>query len=118
MKWIKIILLCCIGFMVSCTKMEIDPAPQPKIDVDIFSLKELPVSDGEEVMFKLTSDSLYVLKLVDVQTNQVLSKEKIKGIIGPNKIKIYTKSLPSKYLYLVLEDGNKKEINKTTIITK
>jgi len=69
-------------------------------------------------MFKLTSDSTYVLKLVDKVSGQVISKEKIKGIIGVNKIKIYTKSLPAKYLYLVLEDGNKKEMNKTTIIAK
>jgi hypothetical protein len=69
-------------------------------------------------MFKLTTDSTYILKLTDKATGQVLSKEKIKGTIGANKIKIYTKSLPSKYLYLVLEDGNKKEMNKTTIIAK
>ena len=64
-------------------------------------------------MFKLTSDSTYVLKLVDKTTNQVISKEKIVGKIGENKINIYTKSIQSKYLYLVLEDGNKKQINKT-----
>lgn len=105
-------------FMIGCTKIEIEPAPQPKMLVDVFSVSENQVSDGEEIMFKLTSDSLYTIKLVDKITGQVLSKEKIKGIIGANKIKIYTKSLPSKYLYLVLEDGNKKEMNKTTIIAK
>lgn len=105
-------------FMVSCHKEDILPTPPKKPEIDVFTVTENEVSDGEEVMFKLTSDSTYTLKLVDKANGQVLSKEKIKGIIGANKIKIYTKSLPAKYLYLVLEDGNKKEITKTTIIAK
>lgn len=87
-------------------------------EVDIFTITESEIIDGQEIMFKLLNDSSYIIKLVDKTNNQVLSKEKIKGKIGLNKIKIYTKSLPSKYLYLVLEDVNKKEISKTTIITK
>jgi hypothetical protein len=119
MKKFKIIVLCCILATIGCTKMDIEPIPpQPKPLTDIFLTSESSITDGEEVMFKLTSDSVYVLKIVDKSSGQVLSKEKIKGIIGANKIKIYTKSLPSKYLYLVLEDGNKKEMNKTTIIAK
>lgn len=113
-----IIILCCILVAVSCTKMEIEPTPPPVAELEIFTKNEVELSDGSEVIIKLTSDSTYILKLVDKASGQVLSKEKIKGIIGANKIKIYTKSLPSKYLYLVLEDINKKEINKTTIITK
>ena len=105
-------------FLFSCRKEEILPVPPPKPEVDIFTITESEVSDGEEIMFKLYSDSTYTLKLVDKVNGQVLSKEKIKGINGANKIKIYTKSLPAKYLYLVLEDGNKKEMNKTTIIAK
>lgn len=115
---IKLLMLVFVIFMFGCTKLDIEPAPQPKTLVDVFSVAESQVSDGEEIMFKLASDSLYTIKLVDKTTGQVLSKEKIKGIIGANKIKIYTKSLPSKYLYLVLENGNKKEMNKTTIIAK
>jgi hypothetical protein len=67
-------------------------------------------------MFKLTSDSTYILKLVDKTTNQVISKEKILGKIGENKLKIYTKTIESKYLYLVLESANKQQISKTTLI--
>jgi len=48
----------------------------------------------------------------------VVSKEKIFGKIGDNKIKIYTKTLQSKYLYLVLENVNRKELKKTTLILK
>lgn len=116
MKWSKIIILCCVVFMTSCYKDEIEPMPQPKPLVDIFTQSESSVSDGDEIMFKLDTEAEYILKLVDKQTNQVISKEKIKGKLGENKIKIYTKSLQSKYLYLVLENVEKKELNKTNII--
>ena len=116
MKWIKIILFCCVLFMISCHKEDIVPIPTTKLKVDIFAQTETTISNGDQVMFKLTSDSSYVIKLVDKATNQVITKEKISGKIGENLINIYTKTIQSKYLYLVLEDGNKKEINKTTII--
>lgn len=116
MKWIKIIIFCCVGFMVSCTKMDIEPVIPPKLNIDIFTQTETNISNGDQVMFKLTSDSTYILKLVDKATNQVISKEKIIGKIGENKINIYTKSVQSKYLYLVLEGLDKNQINKTTII--
>lgn len=102
-------------FMISCYKEEINPIPQPKPLVDIFSQSESSISDGEEIMFKLDSDAEYIIKLVDKSNNQVLSKEKIKGKLGENKIRIYTKSLQSKYLYLVLENVDKKELNKTNL---
>ena len=102
-------------FIISCHKEEIVPIPQPKPNVDIFTQTETTVSDGEEIMFKLSSDSTYILKLVDVQTGQVISKEKIIGKIGENKINIYTKTLPTKYLYIVLEDINKNQKGKTKL---
>lgn len=118
MKWTKIILLCCVGFIISCTKMEIEPMPQPKPVVDVFSVSESSVTDGQEIMFKLTSDSVYILKLVDKVTNQTISKEKLIGKIGENKINIYTKSLQSKYLYLYLVNENNQQIKKTLITVK
>lgn len=102
-------------FMISCYKEEINPIPQPKPIVDVFSVSEYSVSDNDEIMFKLDTEAEYILKLVDKQTNQVISKEKIKGKLGENKIKIYTKSLQSKYLYLVLENVERKELNKTNL---
>lgn len=117
MKWYKIIILSCV-WLTSCYKEEIEPIPQPKPAVDIFTQSETSVSDGEEIMFKLDSSSTFILKLVDKASGQVLSKEKILGKSGANNLKIYTKSLESKYLYLVLEGNNKKEISKTTLIVK
>jgi hypothetical protein len=55
---------------------------------------------------------------MDKETGQVISREKFNGKIGENIKKIYTNSIQSQYLYLLLEDVTKKEIGKTTIITK
>jgi hypothetical protein len=116
MKRIGIILICFMVFITSCYKEDINPIPPPKPIVDIFTQSEASISDGDEVMFKLVADGDYILKLVDKSTNQTISKEKISGKLGENKIKIYTKTLQSKYLYLVLENVDKKEINKTNLI--
>lgn len=105
-------------FLVSCVKDDFEPEPIKNLEVDIFTQTDVKISDGDEVLFFLPSDSVYVLRLVDKETNQTISKEKIQGKIGQNKIKIYTKSIQSKYLFLVLEGINKNQINKTTIIVK
>ena len=115
MKWSKIIILWCVVFIISCTKEEIVPIP-PKMNTDIFSVSETSISNGDTIMFKLTSDSTYILKLVDKTSNQVISKEKIVGKIGENKLNIYTNSIQSQYLYLILEDVTKNKLGKTTII--
>lgn len=114
-KWL---VFTCLLF-TACSKEDIVPVvpPTPKV-IDVFSVSESTISDGDEVMIKLPSDSVYVLKLVDKMTNQVISKEKISGKIGENTIKLYTKSIQTPYLYLLLESVTKKEISKTTIIIK
>jgi hypothetical protein len=58
------------------------------------------------------------LVLIDKETGQVISREKFTGQIGENVKKIYTKSIQVRYLYLVLEDGDKNQLKKTTIILK
>ena len=116
MKYIKLILFS--FFIVGCHKDDILPVVPVQKNIDIFSLKENTVSDGQQIMFKSDSVSTYIMKLVDKNTNQVVSKERIVTKIGENNLTIYTKSIQTKYLYLVMEDINKKEINKTTIIVK
>ncbi len=49
-------------------------------------------------------------------SNQVITRERINGKVGQNKLKIYTSSLPVKYLYLILEDNTRTQISKTSII--
>ena len=117
MKWIKIIILCCVIFIISCRKIEIIPQPQP-VNKDIFNQSNVMISDGQDFEFNLTNSGKYTLMLLDSISNQVISKEKINGKIGINNSKIYTKSLQFKYLYLVLRDSVNKELGKTLLIIK
>lgn len=115
MKGIKIIILCCSIFITSCKKLEVTPYHTP-INISVFNNESIIIKDGQEIQFELINAGLYTLTIGDSITNQVLTRERFTGQIGINKKKIYTKSLPIKYLYLLLEDQNKTKIGKTTII--
>jgi len=112
----KIILISLI-LLVGCTKMEIEPTPPPSTQ-NIFSVKESRVTDGQEIHFQLSTAGVYTLTLIDKENGQVVSRERFTGQSGKNIKKIYTNSIESQYLYLLLEDVTKTEIGKTTIITK
>ena len=109
MKKLLLILL-----LTGCTKVvpTILPVSPTK---DIFSTSQSAVSNGDEIMFNLKSAGRYTLTMGDSTTNQVLTRERFVGKAGENKLKIYTKSLSVKYLYLVLEDSTKTQIGKTAI---
>lgn len=117
MKKLIIILLVCMGVVVSCTEPELPTLPPPTNE-KIFNVKESMVVDGQDIYFDLPSDGTYTLTLIDKESGQVISRERFKGIYGENIKKIYTNSLQKRYLYLLLEDVTRKEIGKTTIITK
>ena len=112
----KKIIFILLVLLVSCTKMDIEPVPPTT--QKIFSVKESRVTDGQSIHFDLPSDGVYTLTLIDKETGQVIGREKFNGKIGENIKKIYTNSIQSQYLYLLLEDVTKTEIGKTTIITK
>jgi hypothetical protein len=112
----KRILLIFLVLFWSCTKMEIEPTPQPV--QKIFSVSESRVADGQSIHFDLPVNGVYTLTLIDKESGQVVSREKFSGKAGENIKKIYTNSIQTQYLYLLLEDITKKEIGKTTIITK
>ena len=103
--------------LVGCTKMDIEPTSPPAVQ-KIFSVKESRVTDGQSIHFDLPLDGVYTLTLIDKETGQVIGREKFNGKIGENIKKIYTNSIQSQYLYLLLEDVTGKEIGKTIIITK
>ncbi len=115
MKRFKIILLCLIGVVASCTKVEIVPTPQPEVK-KVFDVTESTVVDKQDLIFDLPSTGTFILTIKDKNTNQVISRERFNGKIGENIKKIYTNSLPKGYLYLVLTDVDKNELKKTTII--
>jgi len=97
--------------------MEIEPTPPPTTQ-NIFSIKESRVVDGQEIHFQLPTAGVYTLTLIDRDNGQVISRERFTGKIGENIKRIYTNSIQSQYLYLLLEDVTKTQIGKTTIITK
>lgn len=100
--------------LASCRKVDV-PAPVPTVK-DIFTVAKSTVTNGSEIMFNLKSSGTYTLTMVDSIANQVVTRERFAGKVGENKLKIYTKSLSATYLYLILEDGSKVQIGKTTII--
>jgi hypothetical protein len=103
-----------VFIIISCQNEDV---VEPQI-IDIFKVEQFNVSNKSEITFNIQMEGVYIITIIDKNTNQVLSREKIKCIIGKNKIKIYTKSLQSRYLYLLLEDVTQKQIGKTTIITQ
>lgn len=116
MKCVKIIIWCCVFFIISCTKPEL-PIPTPPVE-KIFSVGESRVVNGQSIYFDLPSAGVYYLTLIDKESEQVVSREKFIGQNGENVKKIYTNSIQNQYLYLLLEDVTKTKISKTTIIIK
>jgi hypothetical protein len=112
----KIILISLI-LLVGCTKPEL-PTPDVIAKDNIFNVTESRVLNGQSIYFDLPSAGTYTLSLMDVTTNQVISRERFVGQNGENVKKIYTNSLPTGYLYLVLEDAGRNELKKTKIIIK
>jgi hypothetical protein len=113
----KIYFILFLIVLSACTKMEI-PIPVAPTNTDIFSVKESAVVDGQEIKFTLKMDGVHTLTIGNDATGQVITRERFIGKIGENKLILYTKSLPTSYLYLLLEDGNKSQVGKTTIIIK
>ena len=114
MKRIIIIILCCVGIIISCQNEDI---VEPQI-IDIFKVEQSMVLNKSEISFNVEKEGMYTITMIDRNTNQVLSRETIKCIIGKNKIKVYTKTIPSQYLYLTLEDSFDNQLGKTIITTK
>jgi hypothetical protein len=112
----KKILFIFVVLLWGCTKPEL-PIPTPPVE-KIFSVGESSVVNGQSIYFDLPSAGVYTLTLIDKESGQVISRERFSGKTGENIKKIYTNSIQTQYLYLLLEDVTKKEIGKTIIITK
>jgi hypothetical protein len=111
-----LLIISILLIFTSCVDEVVEPLPPTT--QSIFDVKESVMVDGQSIQFKLPSAGLYTLTLIDKETNQVISRERFTGVIGENNKFIYTKSIQSRYLYLLLEDVTKTEIGRTTIITK
>jgi hypothetical protein len=108
MKKLLFILL----LLSACKKIEVQP--QPPVVQDIFSVAESTVVNGGNIYFDLKTAGVYTLTMLD-ETQNVITRERISCKVGQNKLKIYTSSLPVKYLYLVLENQSRTQIGKTAI---
>ena len=113
----KIYFILGLVLLSACRKVEL-PMPVAPTNTNIFNSKQTEVTDGQIITFDLKVNGVYTLTIGDSVTNQVVTRERFTGKIGENKLILYTKSLPVTYLYLLLEDGNKTQIGKTTIIIK
>lgn len=112
----KKILFIFVILLWGCTKPEL-PTPTPPVE-KIFSVGESKVINGQSIYFDLPSAGTYTLTLIDKESGQIISRERFIGQSGENIKKIYTNSIQSQYLYLLLQDVTKTEIGKTTIIIK
>ena len=103
--------------MLSIISCQNEDMVEPQL-LDIFKVEQSMVSNKSEISFNVQKEGIYIVTMVDKNTNQVLSREKIKCVMGKNKIKVYTKTIPSQYLYLTLEDSFDNQLGKTTITIK
>lgn len=111
MKKIWVILLL---VLTACSSDELEPIPVSTLTT--FEVEENVISNQDLITFNLKEEGIYNLVLLD--GTQVISREKFIGKIGKNTMKLYTRTLQSKYLYLVLQDINGYQIGKTTLIIK
>ena len=114
MKPVKIIILCCVFSIISCQKEDM---VEPQL-ADIFKAEQTSLLNKSEISFNVEKEGVYIITMIDKNTNQVVSREKIKCVIGKNKIRVYTKTISSQYLYLKLEDGFNNQLGNTTIKIK
>ena len=115
MKRIRIIILCCLVFILSCKKTIPFKFVSPT-HVEFFSLSENKVKNGDVININLTTGGVYTLTMIDTVQNQVVSRERFTGKVGLNSLKIFTNTLPTKNLSVILKDKNNNEIGKTRII--
>ena len=118
MKNTNIIILCCVIFMISCTKVMNAPVQLKLNSVDFFASPMNSVSNGDSINFTLQTSGTYTLTMIDTIQNQVITREKFTGKVGLNTLNIYTKSITQTYLTVVLMDNNNNQINKTKITIK
>jgi len=109
-------LLIILGILFISCKKEITPIPPIVAPIDIFTIPQNVIINGQDINFKVNLGGQYTLTMKDSLTGQVITREKLIVKTGQNKLKIYTKTLPVKYLYLILEDSTKNKIGKTTLI--
>jgi hypothetical protein len=91
------------------------PTPITQVSQDVFSTSQSSVTNGMDIVVNLKTAGVYTLTMGDSTTNQVVTRERFNGKVGENKLKIYTNTLSTKYIYLLLEDQYKTKVARTSI---
>lgn len=100
-KYIIFLLL----ILVSCQPDEILlPNPEPIQEI-IFDTDYSVVKDGQDILFKVSSNEKHQL-VIKNENGSVVAKESFIPEVGMNTRKIYTKSLPKGILTLELQSNN------------
>jgi len=113
----KKILYLSLILLAGCSGPELQ-MPEGLVKDNIFGITQSSVTNNQSIRFNLPEKGTYTLTLIDKESGQVIGRDIFIGQSGENIKKIYTKSLQSRYLYLLLEDVTKKELGKTLIIIK
>lgn len=111
-------MLCCVIFMISCTKVLNAPVQFKSNSISFFDNPMNVISNGDSINFTLQTSGIYTITMIDTIQNQVVTREKFNGKVGSNTLNIYTKALTQTYLTVVLMDNNNNQINKTKITIK
>lgn len=117
----KIIILCCVIFMISCDKDDIiEPQPPIKgVDESLninssmgIKLKSPFVFDEVTMNVKTETAGTYTIRILDI-SNRVVSKEEVVVNQGDNLLKVYTSALPSSAYRIAFYDKAGKRVGIT-----
>lgn len=117
----KIIILCCVIFMVSCDKDDIIEPQPPITGVDEslsinssmgIKLKSPFVFDEVTMNVKTETAGTYTIRILDI-SNRVVSKEEVVVNQGDNLLKVYTSALPSSAYRIAFFDKTGKQVGIT-----
>ena len=115
----KLVIIFILVIVGSCKEPEVITPVDPGVDLSaVFSNKQTVVTNAQQIKFNLPADGACTLTIIDSLSKQVITREKLVGKVGENKIKIYTNTLPKGSLILVLQDINKGQLGRTLIINK
>jgi len=115
----KLAIIFILAIVGSCKEPEVIAPVNPGVDVSaVFSTKQTVVTNAQQIKFNLPADGACTLTIIDSLSKQVVTREKLVGKLGENKVKIYTNTLPKGSLILVLQDSNKGQLGRALIINK
>lgn len=118
----KIVILCCVILVVSCTKDDDIFGPQLPIEVIDESLSinstmgiklQTPfVIDEVAMNVKTEIAGKYTIRIFDI-ANRVVSREEVVVNEGDNLLKVYTSALPSSAYRIAFFDNTGKQVGIT-----